>query len=209
MIEGLDETHRILAERGLDLCEHFLLSTAADFLPFAPERFIAYTKGGSEGDPRGTYSLEDFAAGLGRWLARGWLFVLPPEDVDGELERRRQSTLPEVGNPSFEAGNVTLSPVGLAVHRAIIRALFGDDFLAESDTGFNLDAAAHRFDVYAPDASLRAEQMDRIEREGGPYTGTPSPRFIERVGPIAIGPWKPHQLVLLPAGFHGILRYEA
>ncbi len=208
MIENLDQIHQVLAEKGVDLCGHFLMCTAGYRIALPPQAFISSTKGLSDGDPRGEFSLDEFAAALERLLLRRWMLVLEQLDVERELDRRRQSLVPEVGNPGYKAGDVDLSPVGYAAHRDIVRALFGDDFLAESDTGFNLDETARRFDVYSPDSTLCAEVMNRIEGDGGSYTGTPSPRFIGRAGPSAIGQWMPDQFLLLSAGFHGILYYE-
>ena len=68
----------------------------------------------------------------------------------------------EVLHTGYRVGHVDLTPKGYVVHREVIRAIHGDDFLARSDAGFNLDPDAGRFDVYAVSMEECRRLMDEI-----------------------------------------------
>jgi hypothetical protein len=93
------------------------------------------------------------------------------------------------------------------LHREVIRAIHGDDFLARSDSGCNLDLDASRFDVYAVSVDDCRRLMDEIQAGGDDYTGAECTRFIGRDGPTAIAAWRPNRFFLREAGYHGVLRF--
>ncbi len=208
MSQSLEQTHRVLAEHGIDLCEYFIMCTAGDRIALAPGAFISTTMGLAEGDARGSFSLDEYKVAFERLQSRALMIILDQSDIDRELERMAEPPVPEVFRSGYEAGDVDLSPAGYAAYRAVIRAIHGDEHLAERDTGAILDYGASRFDVYSPRFDLCAEAMNTIEADGDGHTDAPFTRFIERIGPVAIGQWKPNRFITLAAGFHGILRYE-
>ena len=121
--------------------------------------------------------------------------------------RRAASRAPEVIDTGYRAGHVDFTSKGYGVHREVIRAIHGDDFLARSDAGFNLDLGAGRFDVYAVSMNECRRLMDEIQAGGDDYTGAEATCFVARDGPVAIAAWRPNRFFVREAGYHGVLRF--
>jgi hypothetical protein len=174
-----------------------------------PDAFVAHAFSASEGDPRGYASFTELAAAVERLEARGLLSRLTEADLHEEGRRKAASEIPELIDTGYQVGHVDFTARGYAVHRAVIREIHGDAFLARSDAGFNLDLDAGRFDVYAGTAERCRELMDMIEVEGDSYTGIERTRFVGRNGPTAIAQWRPNRFVVREAGFHGVFRFQS
>ncbi len=108
--------------------------------------------------------------------------------------------VPEVIDSGYRVGHVDFTPKGYVVHREVIRAIHGDDFLARSDAGFNLDLDAGRFDVYAVNVDDCRRPMDEIQAGGDAYTGAEGTRFVGRDRPAAIAAWRPNRFFVREAG---------
>jgi hypothetical protein len=132
---------------------------------------------------------------------------LTEADLREDARRRATSAPPEVIDDGYQPGHVDFTPQGCAVHREVIRAIHGDDLLARSDAGFNLDSGAGRFDVYAVSTDDCRRLMEAIEADGDAYTGAERTRFIGRGGPTAMAQWRPNRFVVRQVGYHGVLHF--
>ena len=186
--------------------EYHVLCTAHHRVSLPPDRFVAHTLAASQGDKLGRFSLDEYAEALERLIAAGLLRCLTEEDLARDRERRLHTSIPEVLDDTYEPGHVDFTPAGFALHREILRAIFGESILA--DAGFNLDAERCRIDVYATTAGACESLMDEIRAGGGSYTGLDSTVFEDTHGPVPIGPWMPNRFMTHPAGFHGTLHYS-
>ena len=117
------------------------------------------------------------------------------------------SRVPEVFDTGYRIGHVDFTPKGYGVHREVIRAIHGADFLARNDAGFNLDLDTVRFDVYAVSVDDCRRLMDEIQAGSDAYTGAECTRFVGREGPAAIAAWRPNRFFVREAGYHGVLRF--
>ena len=106
------------------------MGSASYRVTYRPNAFVEHAFAASRGDRRGEPSLAELTAALDRLLSRGLLTCLTAADVEEEARRRAASTIPEVDDIGYEAGMVDFTPEGYAVHREVIRAIYGDDFLA-------------------------------------------------------------------------------
>ena len=142
-----------------------MIGLASYRVTYRPNAFVEHAVAASRGDRRGEPSLAELTAALDRLLSRGLLTCLTAADVEEEARRRAASTIPEVDDIGYEAGMVDFTPEGYAVHREVIRAIYGDDFLA-NEGGFNVDLAEGRFDVYAAECGTLslAHRCDRGRR---------------------------------------------
>ena len=200
-------TFAALEAHGLSLAEHYVMGSASYRVTYPPNAFVEHAFAASRGDRRGEPSLAELTAALDRLLSRGLLTCLTAADVEEEARRRAASTIPEVDDIGYEAGMVDFTPRGYAVHREVIRAIYGDDFLARNEGGFNLDLAEGRFDVYAASAEQCRSLMDAIEADGDSYTGEEGTRFVGRDGPTVIGQWRPNRFITRDTGYHGVVRF--
>jgi hypothetical protein len=201
-------TARVLDAHGLSLPEHYVMCSAGYRVTLPPDAFVAHAFSATEGDPRGDASLPELAAALRHLEARGLMSRLTDASLDQHARARAASGIPSVLESGYQAGHVDFTPRGYSIHRDVIRAIHGDAFLDRSEGGFNLDANAGRFDVYAVTAEHCRDLMDAIESDGDSYTGTDGTRFIGRDGPTAIGQWRPNRFVVREAGYHGVLHFR-
>lgn len=170
------------------------------------EAFVSHAFAVTKGDPRGHPARPELAAALRRLQRRGLMSCLTAATLRADARRRAASKVPEVVF-GYRAGHVDFTPKGYGVHREVIRAIYGDAFLARSDAGFNLDLAAGRFDVYAVSVDECRRLMDEIQAGGDDYTGAEGTRFVARDGPVAIAEWRPNRFFVREAGYHGSLRF--
>jgi hypothetical protein len=200
-------TARVLDRHGLSLPEYYVMSSAGYRVTLPPEQFVAHALSASEGDPRGHFSVSALAAALAHLQTRGLMLCLTETAIREDARRRATSRVPEVVTPGYHVGHVDFADPGYAVYREVIREIHGDDFVARTDAGFNLDAAAGRFDVYAVTAEDCSRQMDEIQAGRHCFTGVESTQFVSRDGPMEIKEWRPNRFFVRPAGYHGVLRY--
>jgi hypothetical protein len=200
-------TARVLSAHGLSLAEHYVMCSAGYRVNLPPEAFVSHAFSVSEGDPRGHPARPELAAALRRLQTRGLMSCLTAADLRADTRRRAASRVPEVMDSGYRVGDVDFTSTGYGLHRIVIRAIHGDDFLSTSDAGFNLDLDAGRFDVYAVSMDDCRWLMDEIQARGDAYTGAGSTRFVARDGPAAIAAWRPNRFVVREAGYHGILRF--
>jgi hypothetical protein len=200
-------TARVLDRHGLSLPEYYVMSSAGYRVTLPPEQFVAHALSASEGDPRGHFSVSALAAALAHLQTRGLMLCLTETAIREDARRRATSRVPEVVTPGYHVGHVDFADPGYAVYREVVREIHGDDFVARTDAGFNLDAAAGRFDVYAVTAEDCSRQMDEIQAGRDCFTGVESTQFVSRDGPMEIKEWRPNRFFVRPAGYHGVLRY--
>jgi len=203
----LARTARVLSAHGLSLPEHYVMCSAGYRVTLPPEAFVSHAFSVSEGDPRGRPARPEFAAALRRLQTRGLMSCLTGAALRADARRRAASRVPEVIDTGYRVGHVDFTPEGYVVHRDVIRAIHGDDFLARSDAGFNLDLDAGRFDVYAVSVDDCRRLMDEIQAGSDAYTGAGGTRFIGRDGPAPIAGWRPNRFFVREAGYHGVLRF--
>ena len=202
-------TARALEAHGLSLPEHYVMIPAGYRANLQPDAFIKDALMCSRGDRRGEASLAELTAALDHLLARRLLTCLTEVDLREEALRRAASAIPEIFDIGYDVGDVDFTPHGYTVHRAVIRAIFGEDFLATSDTGVNLDVAACRFDVYGVRADECRSRMERMAQSVcDHYTGLDGTRFVGWEWPTAIGPWRPNRFFVRDAGYHGVLHFR-
>jgi hypothetical protein len=205
--DSLARTARALSAHGLSLPEHYLMCSAGYRVTLPPAAFVSHAFAVTEGDPRGHPTRSELAAALRRLRTRGLLSCLTAAALRADAQRRAVSTLPEVIDIGYRIGHVDFTPEGYVVHREVIRAIHGEDFLARSDAGFNLNLVAGRFDVYAVSRDECRRRMDEIEAGGDAYTGAGCTQFVGRDEPAAIAAWRPNRFVVREAGYHGVLRF--
>jgi hypothetical protein len=200
-------TARVLSAHGLSLSEHYVMCSAGYRVTLPPEALVSHAFSVSEGDPRGHPARPELAAALRRLRTRGLMSCLTAAALRADARRRAASTVPELIDTGYRVGHVDFTPKGYAVHRTVIRAIHGDDFLARRDAGFNLDPAAGRFDVYAVSVDDCRRLMDAVQAGSDAYTGAAGTRFVGRDGPVAIAAWRPNRFFVRKAGYHGVLRF--
>jgi hypothetical protein len=199
-----EKTERVLRKYGLDLCEHFLLDTARLESP-APRRvFASFTKNLSDGDPRGQFTLQQYEDGLERLFVKGLLCIVTPAEIEAESACNRQAGIPAVRRRNYyESDNVDFTQTGFDLNRNVSREIWGDDLRERAWSGWNVDLADRRVDVYGVTAEACQEVIDRhlqaFEKRERRYT------IAQRPSPI--GAWSPKRFIVLPSGFHGVLTY--
>jgi len=204
--DSLTHTARVLSAHGLTLPEHYVMCSAGYRVTLPREAFVSHAFAVTEGDPRGHPARPELAAALRRLQRRGLMSCLTAEALRADARRRAASRVPEVVT-EYRVGHVDFTPKGYGVHRDVIRAIHGDDFLARSDAGCKLDLDAGRFDVYAVSVDACRRLMDEIQAGGDNYTGAECTRFVGRDGPAAITAWRPNRFFVCEAGYHGALRF--
>jgi hypothetical protein len=204
--DRLAHTARVLSTHGLTLPEHYVMCSAGYRVTLPSEAFVSHALAVTEGDPRGHPARPELAAALRRLQGRGLMSCLTAAALRADARRRAASRVPEVIT-EYRVGHVDFTLKGYGVHREVIRAIHGDDFLARSDAGFNLDLDAGRFDVYTVSMDECRRLMDEIQAGGDNYTGAEGTRFVGRDGPAAIAAWRPNRFFVREAGYHGGLRF--
>src|SRR5688572_20389941 len=199
-------TSAALNAHGLSLADHFLMCTAGYRATLPPDAFVEHTFALTEGDRRGTASIQELTAALDGLEARELMTRVTDDALREEADRRARSAVPEVWE-SVEVGHVDFTPRGFAVHRDVIRSIYGDDHVARSDAGFNLDVSTGRFDVYAVTLDDCRGLLKEIETGGDAYTGEEHTRFIGREGPTPIARWRPSRFAVRETGYHGVLHF--
>jgi hypothetical protein len=152
----------------------------------------------------------EYVAALDRLIARGWVVILGEAEIENEQARIAAAGVPElIRRGRVQPGWVDYSPSGYAMKRQIVAEIYGAEFLARQDSGWNVDDEQKRFDIYASDIDRCRQLMDQIERSAGSYAiwARSAVTRVEKRGPLAIGPWKPNRFLVLQDGFHGVLRY--
>ena len=211
MIESdfVARTTRVLNAHALSLAEHCVMCLAGYRVTLPPEAFVSYAFAASQGDPRVGPSHAELHAALARLEEREMMTCLTDADRREETLRRATSPVPEVVDIGYEVGHVDFTPRGHAVHRDVIRAIHGDEFLERGDAGVNVDAVAYRFDVYAVSLERCRGLMETIQANGDSYTGMERTRVVGSDGPTAIAQWRPNRFIVRDAGFHGIVRFRS
>ena len=199
-------TSAALHAHGLSLAEHYLMCSAGYRVELLADAFVKHAFAATEGDRRGTASIQELTAALARLEGRELLTRLTDDALREAADRRVTSTVPEILE-SLQVGRVDFTPRGFAVHREVIRSIYGDDHVARNDAGFNLDVSTGRFDVYAATLDDCERVLDEVESGGDSYTGEEHTRFIGREGPTPIGQWRPNRFVVRATGYHGVLRF--
>ena len=201
-----ERTSAALHAHGLSLAEHFLMCSAGYRVTLPPDAFVEHTFALTEGDRRGVPSIPELITALASLEARGLMTRLTDQTLREEADRRARSHAPEVME-SHWVGHVDFTPRGFAMHRDVIRSIYGDDHVERSDTDFNLDVSTGRFDVYAVTMGECQRAMDEIESGGDSYTGEEHTRFIGREGPTPVGQWRPNRFMVRDSGDHGVLHF--
>jgi hypothetical protein len=188
--------------------EYYLLCTAGYRVSAGREMFIEHAAGEFQGAGWPTFARDVLASALIRLVEAGVMTLWTDSDVRQEEARRAASALPELDDGVYyQPGHVDFTGRGYLLYRGLIQAIHGEDFIQESDAGFNLDPVAERLDVYAVSAERCQRLMEQILADGHSHTGAESTTFVAREGPTKIGEWKPNRFSRCPAGHHGVLRY--
>ena len=184
------------------------MCTAGYRVPVERERFIKHAAWAFEGEGWPEFAHDEMASALDHLLQAGLMLVLTELEVQTERQRRAASPVPELDDGVYyRPGHVDFTERGYLLYREVTREIHGEDFLLGCDAGSNVDSDAGRIDVYAATADGCQRLMDRIEADGGGYTGADTTRFIGKDGPTRIGAWRPIRFRLCAAGFRGVLRY--
>jgi len=208
-LDHVMRTARVLNTHALSLPEYFVLCSAGHRVTYAPDAFVEHAFAAAEDDSRGHASRSELAAALERLQTRGLLTCLTEAALHEEARRRAISVIPEIIDEGYDVGHVDFTPRGYAVHRDVIRAIYGSDHLARADAGFNLDLDTGRFDVYAVSPEHCRGLMEKIEAGGDDYAGVEHTRFVGRDGPTAIAQWRPNRFDMRETGYHGVLRFRS
>jgi hypothetical protein len=199
---------RILAPRGLAMPEYYLLATAGYRVNLERRQFIGHAAGEFQGDGWPVFTADRMESALDRLLEARLMLILTEADLHTERTRRAASEIPELDDGIYhQAGHLDFTEAGYLLFRDVSRAILGDSKFARVDSGFNLDLARGRFDVYAVTRTDCQALMDQIQADGDSFTGAESTTFVGTDGPTEIGPWRPIRFLRCPAGYHGVLRF--
>lgn len=134
---GLLNTHslaRILAQLGVTDVEYWAMTCPAYEIPLAPRAMARYTVAEVRSEtPRESppYTADDYLAALHGMLAKGWLEIAP--DPAAEIARYDEEGLPRELDLAPPAGTVAFNRRGHFLHRRIVAALRGKDWLRNAD----------------------------------------------------------------------------
>ena len=195
------------ARHSLSYAEYCLLSTAGYRINLPPEEFVSETWKLNEGGAEPLPSIEQLQAALTGLRARGLLTVLSEDDVRRESERISASTVPELVEPDYRAGDVDFTSDGHRIFREVVLEAFGADHVQYSDSGFVFDEASRSFIVLAATRALCMRRIAEIQDSPESFTGDPSLVLVVEVTlPERIGAWKPTRFWLVEEGFRSVVR---
>lgn len=128
-IEDLDlRTRTALAVHGLSLAEHFVMGSVGYRVNVGPDAIARHALGAHEGDPRGSFTEDEYRAALASCIRHGLLKVLSRDDFDRAARRTHLRNTALAADESFEhyaPGHVEFTAEGYRVHQAVIAAIFG------------------------------------------------------------------------------------
>jgi hypothetical protein len=208
----MSESWSVRAERVLpsyqsSFAEYYLLGTAGYRVPLERSRFIEHAAWEFQGHGWPPATGDELTAALDRLVSADLMTVLTEDSLRAEADRRAASALPEVEDAaSYRPGHIDFTERGYGLYRTLVREICGDEHKTDH-SGFNLEADAGRFDIYAVSAAGCATMMDTIQQDGDAYTGVEHTKFISREEPVHIGAWRPNRFSCQPSGYDGILRY--
>jgi hypothetical protein len=197
---------RVLPRHQSSFPEYYLLCTAGYRITVERPMFIDQAQREFLGGGWPHVASDELSSALDRMIGAGLMTVLTDDDVRLETERRASSTIPELDDAmDFRPGHVDFTERGWLLYRTLIREICGAALL--EDSGFNLDADARRFDVYAVNAKGCTRMLDLLEKDGDAYTGIEGTTFVGREGPTQIDAWRPNRFSRHAGGYHGVLSY--
>jgi hypothetical protein len=203
-----ERTARALGKYGLDLCEMYLLDNARLESPVPTRLFASFTKEGTDGDPRGGFTLAEYEEGLARLIQKGLLAVVTPAEIEAEAARDKLAGIPAVRVRNyFQEDNVDFTQRGYDLNIDVIREIWGETHLRKGWSGWHVDSAAQRIDLYGSTADECQRIIDHFCDPVRPRFGKTNHRYVLAQPPSPIGAWSPKRFVTLASGFHGVLTY--
>ena len=173
----------------------------------APRAFIAHAFAATAGDRRGSAAPAVLASALRRLRVRGLMTCLTAAALRAERRRKAASRVPEIFDDGYRAGHVDFTSKGYDLHRKVIRAIHGSEFLDRTDAGFNLDLKACRFDVFAVRAEDCSRLMDDLLADIAAYAGDDHVKVTDSSRLRKIATWRPNRFLERKSGYHGVVRF--
>jgi hypothetical protein len=191
------------------MAEYYLLCTAGYRVTLDREKFVEQAACEFHGGGWPELARQELDSALDRLLYARLMGITTEADVEAEKVRRAASDIPELDDGIYyQPGHVDFTEAGHQLYRDVIAEIRGDRSFARGDSGFNLDPAAGRVDVYAVAEADCQSLMDEIEAGGDAFIGIEGTSFVGKEGPTRIGPWRPIRFVRCPAGYHGVVRFN-
>ena len=156
-----------------------------------------------------SYSADDYLAALEGMLRKGWLCLEP----DAERNLGKEDGIPaardELPSP---AGTVVFTAKGYRLHRRIVRALHGKDFVDSMDAFANIDREHQTIHYYARTKRMCKEWITAITQIAGPdnlfaTVGHPA-KIVAVSGPKKVGRWRASPFLTHPAGYMVVVQYR-
>ena len=156
-----------------------------------------------------TYSADDYLAALEGMLCKGWLCLKSDAQRDPEEEEDIPAEQDECPSP---AGTVVFTAKGYRLHRRMIRALRGNDFVDSVDAFANIDRVRFTIRYYARTRRMCKKWIREITQIAGPENiservGHPA-EILAVSGPRKIGRWRASPFLTHPAGYTVVVQYK-
>lgn len=117
-----------LAAQALSICEHFVMCSVGCRVNLEPAALLRNAAGCSTGDPRGTFTEDEYRDALASCIHRGLLKVLGSDDFDPDGHRKYLRDTPlatEDGFTDYAPGQVEFTAAGYRIHQAVVQSIFG------------------------------------------------------------------------------------
>jgi hypothetical protein len=204
----VERTFDVLREYDVNLCEYYVICAVDDVGGMLFEGDLARESfAGSQGDPRGEFSLAEHRDAIHSCLRKKLLEELTTAKCQQESERRRTSRTPEIVESELRPGVVDFTETGYRLFRQIIVRIFGIEHIRHSDSGWNIDEDKNQVNVYAETKELCWDRIAELQSDPSSYIGA-TVRIGNISDPEPIGPWKPNRFLVVPRGFYGRVCYE-
>lgn len=156
-----------------------------------------------------TYSADDYLAALEGMLRKGWLCL----KSDAQCHPRKEEGIPAARDefPS-PAGTVIFTAKGYRLHRRIVRAFHGKDFVDSMDAFANINRERFTIHYFARTKRMCRKWITEITQIAGPdnisdTVGHPA-EIVAVSKPKKVGRWRPSPFLTHPAGYMAVVRYK-
>lgn len=155
------------------------------------------------------YSADDYLAALEGMLRKGWLCLKPDAGPNPPEDEHIPAARDEFPSP---AGTVVFTAKGYRLHRRIVRALHGKDFVDSMDAFANLDRQRFTIRYYARTKRMCEKWITDVTQVAGPdnisaTVGQPA-EIVAVAGPKRIGRWRASPFLTHPAGYTAVVHYR-
>jgi hypothetical protein len=156
------------------------------------------------------FSADDYLLAIEGMIAKGWL-CLYQEQKPRKQVKSSGSGIPQREQEPIEPGSVVFTKTGYLLHRRLLRELHGLQFMRKADSFATVDENNCEIHFFAATKSLCQQwihEMSQVSLQNlADYVNVPAD-FVSAKGPVAIGRWRPSPHLILPKGYHAVVRYR-